>query len=159
MFFLWNAVAIWPGRATWPVTGKVFKILNDRQSCLFSKFHNSKKNPAKPNYHMSIKKSQAILKCFIDLKNIAFGSPWAQKTKPCFVTYTWLFSARLPLKVSKTLNDRQSYIVERLVLKDLKGCWFLFLPSFPKTNTLLRNFYRSTFSVYEVVRMACLSRD
>ena len=25
--------------------------------------------PANPNYHMSIKKSQAILKCFIDLKS------------------------------------------------------------------------------------------
>ena len=24
--------------------------------------------PANPNYHMSIKKSQAILKCFVDLK-------------------------------------------------------------------------------------------
>ena len=34
---------------------------------------------------MSIKKSQAILKCFMDLKNIVFGSRWAEKTKPCFV--------------------------------------------------------------------------
>ena len=25
--------------------------------------------PTNPNYHMSIKKSQAILKCFIDLKS------------------------------------------------------------------------------------------
>ena len=33
---------------------------------------------------MSIKKTQAILKCFIDL--LAFGFRWAQKTKPCFVT-------------------------------------------------------------------------
>ena len=46
---------------------KVFKILNDRQSCLFCKFQKSK-NPANLNYHMSIKKSQAILKRFIDLK-------------------------------------------------------------------------------------------
>ena len=30
---------------------------------------------------MSIKKTQAILKCFIDLP--AFGFRWAQKTKPC----------------------------------------------------------------------------
>ena len=35
---------------------KVLKTLNDRQSYLLRKFHN---NPAKPNYHMSIKKSQA----------------------------------------------------------------------------------------------------
>ena len=46
---------------------KVFKTLNDRQSYIFSKFHKLKK-PAKPNYHTLIKKSQAILKCFIDLK-------------------------------------------------------------------------------------------
>ena len=36
---------------------------------LFSVNFANRKNPAKPNYHMSIKKSQAILKCFIDLKN------------------------------------------------------------------------------------------
>ena len=48
---------------------------------------------------MSIKKSQAILKCFIDLKNSGWFTRWAQKTKP------WLlFSARLPVKVFKTLN-------------------------------------------------------
>ena len=41
--------------AIWPVTGEGFK--------------KTLKTPAKPNYHMSIKKSQAILKCFIDLKN------------------------------------------------------------------------------------------
>ena len=36
---------------------KVLKTLNDRQSgYLLRKFHN---NPAKPNYHMSIKESQA----------------------------------------------------------------------------------------------------
>ena len=35
---------------------------------------------------MLIKKSQAVLKCFIDFKYIAFGLRWAQKTKPCFVT-------------------------------------------------------------------------
>ena len=32
-----------------------------------------------------------------------FGLRWAQKTKPCFVTLE-LFSARLPVKVFKTLN-------------------------------------------------------
>ena len=37
---------------------KVFKTLNDRQSYIFRKFQKSKKNPAKSNYHMSIKKSQ-----------------------------------------------------------------------------------------------------
>ena len=43
------------------------ETLNDRQSCLFCKFHKSK-NPANLNYHMSSKESQAILKRFIDLK-------------------------------------------------------------------------------------------
>ena len=43
---------------------------------------------------MSIKKSQAILKCFIDLRaKIAFGfQRWAQKAKPCFVTLGTFFS-------------------------------------------------------------------
>ena len=43
------------------------EALNDRQSCLFCRFHKSK-NPANLNYHMSSKESQAILKSFIDLK-------------------------------------------------------------------------------------------
>ena len=33
------------------------------------------------------------------------------KTKPCFVTE--LFSARLPVKVFKTLNGRQSHILSK----------------------------------------------
>ena len=43
------------------------ETLNDRQSCLFCKFHKSKK-PANLNYRLSIQKSQSILKRFIDLK-------------------------------------------------------------------------------------------
>ena len=39
------------------------------RSPVFSVHFTNRKNPAKPDYHMSIKKSQAILKCFIDLKN------------------------------------------------------------------------------------------
>ena len=42
-----------------------------------------------------------------------FGLRWAQKTKPCFVTLR-TFSARLPVKVFKTLNGRQSYILSKL---------------------------------------------
>ena len=38
-------------------------------SPVFSVNFTNRTNPAKPNYHMSIKKSQAILKCFIDPKN------------------------------------------------------------------------------------------
>ena len=56
---------------------------------------------------MSIKKGQAILKCFIDLKSsvwITLGS----EGETMFCDTSKLFSARLPVKVSKTLNDRQS---------------------------------------------------
>ena len=76
--------------AIWPVTGQGFqntKWLHG--SPVFSVNFTNRKNPAKLNYHMLIKKSQAILKCFIS--RIAFGSRWAQKTKPCLVTF---FSAR-----------------------------------------------------------------
>ena len=45
---------------------------------------------------MSIKKSQAILKRFIDLKS-AFSLRWAQKTKPCFVTLRTFLSFLFPL--------------------------------------------------------------
>ena len=38
-------------------------------SPVFSVNFTNPTNLAKPNYHMSIKKSHAILKCFIDLKN------------------------------------------------------------------------------------------
>ena len=58
---------------------------------------------------MSIKKSQAIVKCFIDLKsNVWFTLGSEDETMFCD-TYNFL-SARLPFKVFKTLNDRQSYV-------------------------------------------------
>ena len=54
--------------AIWPVTGQGFQNTKLPEVLyILSKFHKSKK-PANLNYHMSIKKSQAILKCFIDLK-------------------------------------------------------------------------------------------
>ena len=63
------------------------------RSPVFSVHFTNRKNPAKPDYHMSIKKSQAILKCFIDLwAKIAFGLRRAQKAKPCFVTLKTVFS-------------------------------------------------------------------
>ena len=43
---------------------------------------------------MSIKKSQAIRKCFnLQISSLAFGLRWAQKTKPCFVTLRTFFSS------------------------------------------------------------------
>ena len=46
---------------------KVFKTLNDGQSYILNKFDKSKTS-TNLNYHMSIKKSQEILKHFVDLK-------------------------------------------------------------------------------------------
>ena len=65
---------------------------------------------------MSIKKSQAILKYFIDLKfTVWFTLGSADETM--FQGDTWwhleLFSPRLPVKVFKTLNDRQSHILRK----------------------------------------------
>ena len=42
---------------------------NMTSSPVFSISLTSLRIPTNPNYHMSIKKSQAILKCFIDLKS------------------------------------------------------------------------------------------
>ena len=79
------AVAIWP--VFKPV--KIFKTWNNRQSGIFNKFDLSK-NPNQPNHHMSVKKRQAILKCFIDLKNSVWFT--LRKTKPCFVTHNFFRS-------------------------------------------------------------------
>ena len=77
-------------------------------SSIFSVNFANRKNLAKPNYHMSIKKSEAILKCFIDLKSsVWFTLGSEDKTMFC-ETSIELFSARLPVKVFKTLYDRQS---------------------------------------------------
>ena len=61
---------------------------------------------------MSIKKSQAILKCFIDLKS----SVWftlGSENETMFCDTLKRFSGRLPVKVFKTLDDRQSYILNK----------------------------------------------
>ena len=50
---------------------------------------------------MSIKKSQAILKCFIDLKNNVWLTLGSEE------------ETMLPVKMLKTLNDRQSYILRK----------------------------------------------
>ena len=74
----------------------------------------NRKNPAKPNYHVSIKKSQAIQKYVIDLKN----SVWFTLDPE---------DETMPVKVFKTLNDRQSYILSKLRLTFLNRhmiVWF-----------------------------------
>ena len=81
---------------------------------ILSKFDKSKK-PANLNYHMSIKKSQAILKRFIDLKFFSFGLHRAQKMKAC-LWHVELFLGRLLVYVFKTLNDRQSGIFNKFDL-------------------------------------------
>ena len=62
---------------------------------------------------MSIKKSQAILKCFIDLKYIVMVYAGLRRRNHV-LWHLELFSARQPVKVFKTLNDRQSYILSKL---------------------------------------------
>ena len=62
---------------------------------------------------MSIKTSQVILKCFIDLKSsVWFTLGWEDETVFCD-TLIELFAARLPVKVYKTLNGRQSHILSK----------------------------------------------
>ena len=46
------------------------------------------------------------------LSSLAFGLRWAQKTK-AVLWHLELFSGWLPVKVFKTLNDRQSYILNK----------------------------------------------
>ena len=72
---------------------------------------------------MSIYKSQAILKCFTDLKFYA-----GLRGRNHVLGHLELCSARLPVKVYKTLNGRQSYIltkfhkiVDKIMLKCISG--------------------------------------
>ena len=68
--------------------------------------------PAKPKYLMSIENSQAILKYFIDLKSsVWFTLGSEEETMFCD---TEIFSDRLPVKVFKILNSRQSGIFNKL---------------------------------------------
>ena len=60
-------------------------------SPIFSTNLTNRKNPSNLNNHMSIKKSQAILK-HSWISSLAFGLRWAQRTKPCFVTLKTFFS-------------------------------------------------------------------
>ena len=62
--------------------GQGFQTLNGWQSHILSKFH--KIVLANLNYHMSIKTSQAILKCFIDLKSSVFQKQQTQLTRGDF---------------------------------------------------------------------------
>ena len=65
-----------------------------------------------PNYLMSTKKSQAILKWFIEFKSCVWFTPGSEnKTMFCD---TWnFFQGLLPVKVFKTINDRQSYTLNK----------------------------------------------
>ena len=58
---------------------------------------------------MSIKKSQAILKHFIDLK---FSVWFTLRKRSHVLWHLELFSGRLPVKIVETLNDRQSTLLE-----------------------------------------------
>ena len=70
-------------------------------SPVFSVNFTNRTNPAKPNYHMSIKKSQAILKCFIDLQNnvwLTLGS----EDETMFVTLRIFFGSTVGQDVENT---------------------------------------------------------
>ena len=62
---------------------------------------------------MSIKKSQAILKCFINLKYSVWFTLGSEDETMHVLWHLEFNSARLPVKVFKTLNDRQSYILSK----------------------------------------------
>ena len=61
---------------------------------------------------MSITKSQAILKCFIDLKSRVWFTLGSENETMFCDTWNFFFG-RLPVKVFKTLNDRQYYILNK----------------------------------------------
>ena len=61
---------------------------------------------------MSIKKSQAILKCFIDLKSSVWFTLGSEDETVFCVTRTF-FSLTAAIKVFKTLNGRQSHILTK----------------------------------------------
>ena len=78
---------------------------------------------------MSIKKSQAILKRFIDFKFSVSGLRWAHKTKPCLVTLTTFLSFLFPL--SSFLFPLSSFLFP------LSSFLFLFSPFlFPLSSFL-----------------------
>ena len=65
--------------------------------------------PTNPNYHISIKKSQAILKCFyLDLKSSVWFTLGSRRRNHVF-WHLELFSGRLP--VVNTQNDLQSTLL------------------------------------------------
>ena len=59
---------------------------------------------------MSIKKRQAILKCFIYISQV-YRLVYAalRRLNLCFV----ILRSRVPVKIFKSLNDRQSYILSK----------------------------------------------
>ena len=78
-------------------------------SPVFSVNFTNRTNPAKPNYHMSIKKSQAILKCFIDLKFSVWFTLGSENETMFCDSQNFFQVDQLPVKVFKTLNNRQSF--------------------------------------------------
>ena len=62
---------------------------------------------------MSIKKSQAILKCFIDLRSSVWFTLGSEDETISFVTLWTLFSSTAG-QGFHTLNDQQSYILRKM---------------------------------------------
>ena len=81
-------------------------VIQRMHACACKK-EEKKKNPNQSNYHMSIKKSQAILKCFKDLKPSVIGLRWT----PCFATLKTFFQVDCWSSCLK--HYRQSYILNK----------------------------------------------
>ena len=62
---------------------------------------------------MSIKKTQAILKCFIDLKSSVWFTLGSEDETISFVTLRTLFSSTAG-QAFQTLNDQQFYILRKI---------------------------------------------
>ena len=87
---------------------------------------------------MSIKKSQAILKCFIDLKNSVYAG---LRKRNHVLWHLELFSARLLVKVFKTLNEKSSH---KLVSSRISGS----LDSFYNPHVIV--WFSWIFSICEI---------
>ena len=68
---------------------------------------------------MSIRKSQAILKCFIDLKLSVWFTPGSEKETMFWDTF---FRSALPVKAFKTLNDVNDRKIPKINFSCTQAC-------------------------------------
>ena len=135
-----KTIVLYYAVAIWPVNGQGFQNTKWPAVLIFSVNVTNRKSPAKPNYHMSIKRSQAILKCFIDrywfticsederenigtAGHLVFSTPWPavelkkvwSVTKHGFVFWT----QRKPnsiLEIYKAFQDRLTSLSRHMIV-------------------------------------------